>query len=80
MLFVDGTHQWFGSESSSLILCNDDATGKPLRGAIQKQEDLNAFFGVCFEVFLKHGLPSFIWTAPPVHHHLPRRPPYGPIR
>jgi len=59
MLFLDGSpHQWFGSEPSCLILCTDDATGKPLHGVFQKQEDLNGCFGVCFEVFLKYGLPS----------------------
>lgn len=62
MLFLDGSpHQWFGSEQSCLILCTDDATGKPLHGVFQKQEDLNGCFGVCMDVFLKYGLPAVFY-------------------
>jgi transposase len=58
MLFLDGSpHRWFGNELSTLILCTDDATGKPLYGLFQEQEDLDGCFHVCLEVFNKYGLP-----------------------
>lgn len=58
MLFLDGSpHRWFQEEPSTLLLCVDDATGKPLYGLFQKQEDQKGCFRVCIEVFKKHGLP-----------------------
>ncbi len=58
MLFLDGSeHPWFAQEHSCLILCTDDATGKPLYGLFQSQEDLDGSFKVCLEVFKRHGLP-----------------------
>jgi len=59
MLFLDGSpHGWFGNIQSTLILCTDDATGKPLYGLFQPQEDLNGCFLVCSHVFKKYGLPG----------------------
>jgi len=59
MLFLDGSpHRWFGAEESCLILCTDDATGKPLYGVFQEQEDLTGCLRVCGEVFQNYGLPT----------------------
>ena len=59
MLFLDGSrHRWFGEENTTLILCGDDATGKPLYGLFQPQEDLEGCWRVCWEVFTHHGLPG----------------------
>jgi transposase len=59
MLFLDGSpHQWFDSKPSTLILCTDDATGQPLWGLFQDQEDLTGCLRVCLEVFSTHGLPQ----------------------
>jgi transposase len=59
MLFLDGSpHGWFGNVQSTLILCTDDATGKPLYGLFQPQEDLDGCFLVCNHVFKKYGLPG----------------------
>jgi transposase len=59
MLFLDGSpHQWFGSKLSTLILCTDDATGKPLWGLFQDQEDLSGCLQGCLKVFSTHGLPQ----------------------
>lgn len=58
-LFLDGSpHLWFGEEESTLILCTDDATGKPLYALFQKEEDLDGCFRVCMNVFRQHGLPG----------------------
>lgn len=59
MLFLDGSpHAWFGQMLSTLILCTDDSTGKPLYGLFKPQEDLEGCFLVCRHVFEKHGLPG----------------------
>lgn len=58
-LFLDGSpHLWFGEEESTLILCTDDATGKPLYGLFQKEEDLDGCFRACMSVFKQYGLPG----------------------
>ena len=58
MLFLDGSpHLWFGTQPCTLILCTDDATGEPLYGLFQAEEDLDGCFKVCLAVFGKYGLP-----------------------
>lgn len=58
MLFLDGSpHNWFADFNSTLILCTDDASGKPLWGRFQPQEDLEGCLWVCLQVFQKYGLP-----------------------
>lgn len=59
MLFLDGSpHGWFNDEKTTLILCTDDATGKPLWGIFRTDEDNDGCFAVCEAVFQKHGLPA----------------------
>jgi len=61
LLFLDGSpHPWFGEELGEfcLLLCSDDATGKPLWGKFQPNEDRNGCFEVCYQVFKNFGLPS----------------------
>jgi transposase len=58
MLFLDGSpHRWFGEERSTLLLATDDATGKPLYGLFQKEEDLKGCFLVVGAIFVRYGLP-----------------------
>jgi len=60
LLFLDGSpHHWFGPEhpETCLLLSSDDATGKPLWGKFQPNEDRNGCFEVCHHVFRKFGLP-----------------------
>ena len=62
MLFLDGSpHRWFGTGESTLLLCTDDATGKPLYGVFRKEEDLEGCFTVCHQVFTRYGLPSMFY-------------------
>lgn len=61
LLFLDGSpHPWFGPghDSVCLLLCTDDATGKPLWGKFQPQEDRDGCFEVCYHVFTRFGLPG----------------------
>lgn len=59
LLFLDGSpHLWFGTEPSTLILATDDATGKPLYGLFQKEEDLDGCLRVCIAVCKIYGLPA----------------------
>jgi hypothetical protein len=60
LLFLDGSpHPWFGPqhEPVCLLLSTDDATGKPLWGKFQPQEDRDGCMEVCYRTFLQHGLP-----------------------
>lgn len=62
MLFLDGSpHRWFGRGESTLLLCTDDATGKPLYGVFREEEDLDGCFAVCQEVFTRYGLPACLY-------------------
>ena len=50
LLFLDGSpHPWFGPRHPSccLLLASDDATGKPLWGKFQPEEDRDGCFEVC---------------------------------
>jgi transposase len=62
MLFLDGSpHRWFGNEKSTLLLSTDDATGNPLYGLFQKEEDLEGCFRVVGEVIARKGIPSLFY-------------------
>ena len=61
LLFLDGSpHHWFGPEHPPccLLLASDDATGQPLYGKFQPQEDRDGCFEVCYHLFAKFGLPA----------------------
>jgi transposase len=61
LLFLDGSpHPWFGPRhaKSCLLLASDDATGKPLWGKFQPEEDRDGCFEVCYQVFVRFGLPG----------------------
>jgi transposase len=61
LLFLDGSpHPWFGQDAGEvcLLLASDDATGKPLWGKFQPNEDRNGCFEVCYQVFKKFGLAT----------------------
>jgi hypothetical protein len=61
LLFLDGSpHPWLGPRRPSccLLLASDDATGKPLGGKFQPEEDRDGCFEVCYHVFVRFGLPG----------------------
>jgi transposase len=61
LLFLDGSpHPWLGPARPPccLLLCSDDATGKPLWGKFQPEEDRDGCFEVCYQVFTRFGLPG----------------------
>ncbi len=61
LLFLDGSpHPWFGPKRPPccLLLASDDATGKPLWGRFQPEEDRDGCFAVCYHVFARYGLPG----------------------
>ena len=51
-------------EPICLLLSTDDATGKPLYGKFQPQEDRDGCLEVCYRTFLKHGLPLAYYLDP----------------
>jgi transposase len=61
LLFLDGSpHPWFGPAHPCccLLLASDDASGKPLWGKFQPEEDRDGCFEVCYHVFVRFGLPA----------------------
>jgi len=61
MLFLDGSpHHWFGDDTPpcTLLLCCDDATGKPLAGLFRDQEDRDGCFLLLEKLFKQYGLPQ----------------------
>jgi len=64
MLFLDGSpHPWLGPDLPmlTLILCTDDATGRPLAGLFAPQETRDACFEVLYHVFRRYGLPDSMY-------------------
>ncbi|MFO7651119.1 MAG: ISNCY family transposase, partial [bacterium] len=64
MLFLDGSpHPWLGPSRPklTLILCTDDATGRPLWGKLYPQETLAGCFEVLYQVFQQYGLPQCLY-------------------
>ena len=64
MLFLDGSpHPWLGPDlpKLTLLLCTDDATGRPLCGIFQPQETLAGCFAVLYHVFRRYGLPESLY-------------------
>jgi len=64
MLFLDGSpHHWLGPDQSrlTLILCTDDATGRPLYGLFLPSETLAGCFEVLYHVFRRYGLPQCLY-------------------
>ena len=64
MLFLDGSpHLWLGPDLPmlTLILCTDDATGRPLQGLFAPQETRDACFEALYHVFRRYGLPNGLY-------------------
>ena len=64
MLFLDGSpHPWLGPDLPplTLILCTDDATGRPLYGIFLPQETLAGCFEALYHVFRRYGLPESLY-------------------
>lgn len=64
MLFLDGSpHLWLGPDLPmlTLILCADDATGRPLQGLFAPQETRDTCFEVLYHVFRRYGLPDSMY-------------------
>jgi hypothetical protein len=60
MLFLDGSpHQWFGEDypECCLLLSSDDATGRPLWGKFQREEDRDGCFEVSYHLMKNYGVP-----------------------
>jgi transposase len=64
MLFLDGSpHPWLGPDLTplTLMLCTDDATGRPIYGLFAPQETRDACFEVLYHVFLRYGMPVSLY-------------------
>ena len=64
MLFLDGSpHPWLGPDLPplTLLLCTDDATGRPLHGLFAPQETRDTCFETLYHVFRRYGLPESMY-------------------
>lgn len=58
IVFLDGSIEvWFGQEKYTLLLALDDATGKALSGLFVPRETVKDYFRLCYNLFLRYGLP-----------------------
>lgn len=55
-------HLWFGDRITHLHLAIDDATGKIVGAFFDKQETLNAYYHVTFQILTAYGIPARFFT------------------
>lgn len=56
-------HLWFGDRITHLHLAIDDATGKIVGAFFDKQETLNAYYHVTFQILTAYGIPARFFTG-----------------
>ena len=55
---MDGSiHPWFGTIKSCLHLAADKATNIIVGGYFDKQETLNGYYHVLYQILIKYGIP-----------------------
>ncbi|MDT6423067.1 ISNCY family transposase, partial [Enterococcus faecium] len=55
-------HVWFADQTTHLHLAIDDATGKIVGAFFDKQETLNAYYHVTFQILTVYGIPARFLT------------------
>ena len=55
-------HHWFGSGKSQLHIAVDDATGAIVGAYFDKQETLNAYYHVLYQILTDYGIPYMFLT------------------
>lgn len=55
-------HLWFGDIKTTLHAAIDDATGQVLAAFFDKQETLNGYFNVLYQILTKYGIPYLFKT------------------
>ena len=60
---MDGSiHLWFGTLKSCLHLAADKATNTIVGGYFDKQETLNGYYHVLYQILIKYGIPYMFCT------------------
>ena len=60
---LDGSkHKWFNNEYSSLQLAIDDATGCVIAGHFTKNENLESYYNILYQIITKYGIPANVLT------------------
>ena len=60
---MDGSiHHWFGTIKSCLHLAADKATNIIVGGYFDKQETLNGYYHVLYQILIKYGIPYLFRT------------------
>lgn len=55
-------HLWFGNQKSALHAAIDDATGQVLATYFDKQETLNGYYNIFYQILTKYGIPFLFKT------------------
>ena len=55
-------HHWFGKDKSQLHIAIDDATGNIVGAYFDKQETLNGYYNVLYQVLNQYGIPYMFYT------------------
>lgn len=50
-------HVWFGNQKSQLHAAIDDSTGQVLAAYFDKQETLNGYYNIFYQILTKYGIP-----------------------
>ena len=56
------THLWFGKEKTTLHAAIDDATGQVVGLYFDKEETLNGYYNITYQILSKYGIPYLIKT------------------
>lgn len=63
MLQMDASdHLWFGSEKAQLHIAIDDSSSAILAAYFDKQETLNGYYNVLYQVLNDYGIPAMFYT------------------
>ncbi|MFA9465795.1 MAG: ISNCY family transposase [Velocimicrobium sp.] len=63
MLQMDASiHLWFGKEKTQLHIAIDDCTGTIVGAYFDKQETLNGYYHVLYQILNEYGIPNMFYT------------------
>lgn len=63
MIQMDASvHHWFGEEKAHLHIAIDDSTGSIIGAYFDKQETLNGYYNVFYQILNTYGIPAMFYT------------------
>lgn len=55
-------HHWFGTDKTQLHIAIDDCTGQLVGAYFDRQETLNGYYNVFYQILTHHGIPAMFYT------------------